>query len=366
MIGSFVAQGNNCPATIGNGATVTVGPAPGVAATVSDFGGFNLSCPDAQDGAIMLVPTSGTPPLNALWSNGLNGLSLQNLEAGTYGVTLTDGLGCTLTDSFTLLAPEGLTLNVRVQGPRCFGDQNGSIVLENVQGGVGPFVVLLNDKQIQIADMFPVSVAGLEAGNYTLAVADVNGCETSLDTSLAAPVLVTVDLGPDTLIYPGDSILLNPIINSSSVDSFAWSPLTGLGLPSSLTPFVRPFQTTVYNLWVQDSAGCRAEDAIQIVVQKESRVYVPNAFKPGASGPNGILAVYTGPEVANINFFRVYDRWGGLVFEGLDLAPNDGARGWNGQWNGKYVLPGVYLWAAELEFQDGTTEIKAGDVTVVR
>ncbi len=365
-IGSFVAQGNNCPATIGNGATVTVGPAPGFTATVSDFAGFNLSCPDAQDGAIALVPTSGTPPLNALWSTGMNGLSLQNLDAGSYGVTLTDGLGCTVTDSFTLLAPEGLTLNVRVQAPRCFGDKNGSIVLENVQGGAGPFVVLLNDKQIQIADMFPVMVAGLEAGNYTLAVADVNGCETSLDTSLATPVLLSVDLGPDTLIYPGDSILLNPIINSGSVDTFAWALSTGLAMPSSLTPFVQPFQTTVYTLWVQDSAGCQAEDAIRIVVQKESRVYVPNAFKPAASGPNSMLTVYTGPEVANIKFFRVYDRWGGLVFEGLDLAPNDSARGWNGQWNGKYVLPGVYLWAAELEYQDGTTEIKAGDVTVVR
>ncbi|MCB0533794.1 MAG: gliding motility-associated C-terminal domain-containing protein [Saprospiraceae bacterium] len=362
-INSFVAQGNNCPATIGTGATVTVGPAPGVTATVSDFGGFNLSCPDAQDGAIVLTPTSGTTPFDATWSNGMKGLSLQNLQAGVYNVSITDGLGCTLTDSFTLVAPEGLNLKVQLQSPRCFGEQNGSIVLEDVQGGVGPFVVLLNDNQVQIADIFPVTISGLQAGDYTLAIADVNGCETSIDTSLAAPVLLSVDLGPDTLIYPGDSLLLHPIITSSGVDSFAWAPMAGL---STLMPFVQPFHTTVYTLWVQDSAGCQAEDAIRIVVQKESRVYVPNAFNPEAGSPNNILTVYTGPEVASVKIFRVYDRWGGLVFEGLNMTPNEPARGWNGQWNGKYVLPGVYLWVAELEYQDGTTEVKAGDVSVLR
>jgi hypothetical protein len=47
------------------------------------------------DGSIVLAPTGGTGNITAQWSNGSNGLIINNLLPGLYTVTLTDDNGCT-------------------------------------------------------------------------------------------------------------------------------------------------------------------------------------------------------------------------------------------------------------------------------
>ena len=365
-IGSFNAQGNSCPSTIGTTATVTVAPALSAVATISNFGGVNISCPNENDGSISLNISGGLAPVNSSWSNGSNGPGIQNLTAGTYTVTITDNLGCMYQDSFVLNAPEELMVDLLLQNPVCFGDRNGMLTIQNIQGGLGPFSISSNGLPVQITDVFPVVVPGLAAGSYTLSVEDINGCATVLDTVLTYPPLLSVDLGPDVELYPGDSTLLQPVLTGVPLDSFSWTPSAGISRPDLLNGYAQPTQTTIYTLWVQDTAGCRATDAIQVVVRKDYRLYVPNVIMPGAPVPNGILTVYAGQEVVNIRVFRVYDRWGANVFEGLDITPNNPAMGWDGSWQGNLVQPGVYAWVAELEFLDGTTEIRSGDVTILR
>ena len=63
---------------------------------------------------------------------------------------------------------------------------------------------------------------------------------------------------------------------------------------------------------------------------------------------------------------QVFDRWGELIFENLNLLPNQPEKGWNGHFRGRPVGTGVFVWIAELEFVDGLKRIIWGDVTVVR
>ncbi|TNE47981.1 MAG: hypothetical protein EP344_19175, partial [Bacteroidetes bacterium] len=359
-IGSVQAQGNNCPLTIGPGSTVTIAPPVTATAILSDYGGFNISCPGENDGSIILTLSGGIPPVVANWDNGATGSSIQGLEAGVYTVTLVDNLGCMYLDSFVLTAPEGLLVDFAAQDPICFGARNGQVILNGVQGGIGPFAVSVDGATAQVYDVFPAEIPGLAAGTYMLSVSDVNGCETVFDAVLADPPALTLNLGPDTLIYAGDSILLTPVVSSTAIDSILWTPVSGLSAPTALNTFVQPSQTTPYTLWVQDTAGCTAQDMIVISVEKDVRVYVPGAIKPGAGNGNGTLTVFAGPEVSVVRAFRIYDRWGECVFERLDLLPNDQVQGWDGTWKGDAVAPGVYVWVAELEYFDGTTEVKAG------
>ncbi len=365
-IGAFSAQGNTCAAEIGTNATVTVAPPLMAVGMVSDFGGFNVSCPNDSDGSIGLNVSGGILPVNVLWSNGVTGYFIQNLSAGTYNVTLTDNLGCSLQDSFTLIAPEALQITMEAYSPVCFGERNGIISIQNIQGGAGPFAISLNGLPGQTADTFPINLTNLTAGAYSLSVEDLNGCVTILDTTLIDPPLLTVELGPDIQIYPGGNALLEPVITGTALDTFAWAANAGSLAPTTLSATVEPSQATNYTLWVQDTAGCRAEDIVRVFVRNEYRLYVPNAIQPGAAAPNDMLTIYAGPEVVNIHTFRIYDRWGGNVFEGLDITPNNPAQGWNGKWNGKDVQPGVFVWVVELELIDGTTDVKSGSVTVLR
>ena len=66
-----------------------------------------------------------------------------------------------------------------------------------------------------------------------------------------------------------------------------------------------------------------------------------------------------------MEFLRIYDRWGGLVFENRDFAPNDPAAGWNGAQAGRPSLPGVYVFALGIRYDDGRRLVRRGNVTVL-
>ncbi|HCU20100.1 MAG TPA: hypothetical protein DF818_12650, partial [Bacteroidales bacterium] len=52
------------------------------------------SCPDTPDGSISLTITGGTQPYNAIWSDGMTGISRTNIPDGSYRVIVTDINGC--------------------------------------------------------------------------------------------------------------------------------------------------------------------------------------------------------------------------------------------------------------------------------
>jgi gliding motility-associated-like protein len=90
-------------------------------------------------------------------------------------------------------------------------------------------------------------------------------------------------------------------------------------------------------------------------------LYVPNAFAPGgmADGANkfGILNY----NIAKLNYFRIFNRWGELVFE-----TNNPAAKWDGIYNGKPAAQGVYVWEADGYCTSGVRINKRGNVTLLR
>ena len=81
---------------------------------------------------------------------------------------------------------------------------------------------------------------------------------------------------------------------------------------------------------------------------------------------NDALVIYDHANVRRIKTFRIFDRWGSMVFEQLDFPPNDAAYGWDGKRQNRSLPSGVYVYYAEIEFTDGETLIKKGDVTLMR
>ena len=95
-------------------------------------------------------------------------------------------------------------------------------------------------------------------------------------------------------------------------------------------------------------------------------VDAPNVIQPNESGENDFFTLFGNHDLSRIVEMRIYDRWGELVFENRDFEPNQEALGWNGIFNGKKVNPAVFVWAATVEFRDGTTTALHGNLTVVR
>src|SRR5690606_4361833 len=103
-----------------------------------------------------------------------------------------------------------------------------------------------------------------------------------------------------------------------------------------------------------------------ITVTKERRAAGAMAFTPNFDGNNDAFYIQADDKVRKVNVFRVYDRWGELVFETFDIEANKPELGWDGSFKGKPMNSGVYVWYAEIEFIDDEVQTIRGDVTLLR
>lgn len=364
-LGQVTVFGNSCTLQSSGTATVDVRPL-GLQITASNYNGFGISCNGAADGRLEVITTGGFQPLSFQWSDGGVGLIRENLGAGVYAFTVTDAANCTATVGATLSEPAPIQFTYRGTDPTCTSNGKGSIVIQSVTNATGLVSVQIDQQTPTLLGALPQTLDGLPGGTYQITLEDDNGCTAAESVTLNPTGNIAVELGPDVLLYQYDSVLLAPVISGGTPVRFRWTPTAGLADSLNLSTWAAPLRTTIYRLTVEDEDGCTATDVITVKVDLTNRVYLPNVFKPDAPGINSTLTVFGGPEVALIRSMRVYDRWGGLMFERFDFKPNDPTAGWDGFWRGKEVAPGVYLYVVEVEYRSGETEIFEGDATIIR
>ena len=116
-----------------------------------------------------------------------------------------------------------------------------------------------------------------------------------------------------------------------------------------------------------DTSGCPASASMLVEVRKEYRLYIPNVFKPQGGYDNSHFYASVYPvQLKTVHVFRIFDRWGGMVYEDRNYQPNDVEEGWDGVADGKDAASGVYIYQMDIEFVDGFRRLFAGDVTLVR
>lgn len=295
-----------------------------------------------------------------LWQDGSTGPGLSTDQPGTYSVTVTNAQGCTASASLTLTA--GVEYEVTATGPACTGDTDGRIAFQNTSGGTPPLQFSIDGGQtFSSSTVFE----NLPPGTYSLVVEDAAGCRTESEALLVEPTVILLDAGEDLSIRLGESVtlsaqtnLVNPLV--------LWQPPDNLDCPDCLSTVASPVKTTVYEVEITDPNGCKARDAVRVAVDGRRRVYVPTAFSPNGDGINDRLTVFSDVSVSQVLSLQIFDRWGGLVYEGRNLQPNDTTTGWDGTVNGEAVQPGTYVYVLRLQLTDGTEEWMEGEVVVVR
>lgn len=327
------------------------------------FDQINASCNGISDGEATAVPSGGNGNYSYQWSTGASDATIQDLDVGSYSVTVTDENGCEATNEVTITEPDPIILNVTdIQDVLCHGDSTGAITLD-ATGGTPPFEYSADGLNFQTG----TTLSGLLAGDYTLAVLDGQGCTTTAEAFIDQPVALTVNAGEDQTIDLGYSVDIRAVVSAFPV-TFAWSPVDSLSCVDCPNPTASPSNTTTYLLTVLNEDNCSAVDSITITVAKNRPIYIPNAFSPNDDGVNDFFTIYGGPAARSIANFQVFDRWGAQIFagKGLPMGQDDPSRGWDGKINGEAVSPGVYAYFVEVEFIDNVTILYEGDITVVR
>ncbi len=182
------------------------------------------------------------------------------------------------------------------------------------------------------------------------------GCFDTVSAHITVRSGAVIYLEDSVTLYPGESFQLSPQTNCVS---FLWTPAGGLTNPYLSNPVASPEISTKYVVSGYTEWGCMVTDSISIYIDAESLLALPNAFSPG-NGPNNLFKILK-RGMADLNYFRIYNRWGNLVFE-----TNNIDAGWDGTYNGKPQPLGVFVYEVEAVTSTGKIFHKAGNVTLLR
>ena len=328
---------------------------------------LNPSCPGEIDGMLTATVLGGNGPMYSYdWEGNISqNEEATGLDIGTYQLTVSDPNGCSDTTSATLITNPPISFILpQADTPNCNGE-TVSYQIDSVSGGGGaPYQYQISGSPLaNIGQSLPI-----EGGVQAVAIIDANGC--SVDTFISVPEREAIDitLNPNQEIRLGETLQLFPSASGEfPIVSYQWSPAEGLSCTDCQNPIVTPGGNMTYSLIVTDQNGCTASAITQIRTNTQRDIFIPNVFSPNGDEINDVFQVFSGPGVSRINSFMVFDRWGGLMWEGRNLLPSgQGSPGWNGERNGRDVQPGVYAYKIEILFLDGRIINYRGDVTLVR
>lgn len=336
---------------------------------------MEASCDPAQVGidTVILVNFNGCDSL-VITTTSLNNSDETNLmsntcepaEAGFDTLFLFNQNGCdSLVITETILTPAVESIEYQIEAPTC-NFILGSVDIQLVNGGTPPYLYSIDGGNTFVANTL---FEDLPEGDYEVVIQDLEGCLYFETVNIPAVVEPFISLDSELTIELGEAQILNPITNipSNNIASILWAPDTGLSCSDCLTPTASPTESTTYLLTIVDNAGCLVTTEITIFVDFKQRFYIPNIFSPNADGVNDNFTIFGNEkQILEISNFQVFSRWGDLLFEAKNIAPNDLSKGWDGTTRGEKLDVGVYMYKATVVFANGNTREVFGDVTLVR
>ncbi len=169
-----------------------------------------------------------------------------------------------------------------------------------------------------------VAAASME---FSLNVQDTNACVSETIVRDIEILLPPPRADWDTSIVIGERITVNGYVGNYT---YTWTPeIAQLSCTLCPSPVSTSTNDITYTVVVEDHMKCaQVQNTYKITILPKASVDVPTAFTPNGDGKNDIIYV-DGWGIKKLNYFRIYNRWGQLLFE-----TNDINQGWDGNYRG--------------------------------
>ena len=128
-------------------------------------------------GSLTVTAFDGFAPYSYYWpALDVTGQSVDGLSQGSYQVIVTDNLGCTVSETFTILPETGnISIETSLTLPVC-NSNSGSITIDDVIGGIAPYQFTWRDSNQQLLQEGGQELINLTVGTYFVEVLDSDGC----------------------------------------------------------------------------------------------------------------------------------------------------------------------------------------------
>ena len=235
-----------------------------------------VSCNGLSDGSVSVQLVLGINT-DILWSTGDTTATVSDLPAGDYGLTITNGGGCSAVTDLTVSEPAVLEVAVQTTAAT---DQGGGSAVALPTGGTPPYTY---DWSNGASDSL---ITDLPVGFYTLNLTDANGCPvftTFTITAAACDLAVTLDLTPDGCAGSG--------VGEATVSvTGAQGPFTVRYSTGDSTLTAAGLSAGSYSVQVVDSAFCSVDLDFEIT-QVGTFTAVPTIVGESCAGADGSISV---------------------------------------------------------------------------
>lgn len=202
---------------------------------------------------------------------------------------------------------------------------------------------------------------------YILTAQNVQGCPKPVQDTVMVYVIpkVVVFAGNDTAVVVGEPLQLHAVSTDSALVSYTWTPADWLNNAYVYDPVATiesdVVDSIIYLATATTPQGCTGSDALTVKVYKTGPdIFMANAFTPNGDGHNDIFRpILVG--ITQLNFFRVYNRWGQLVF-----STTEPEKGWDGSLRGMKQEAGTYVYMAQGIDYLGKSHFKKGTFILIR
>jgi len=274
----------------------------------------------------------------------------------TYSLTAHVG-NCNTTRTVTVYVVPYPTANAGPDTTICFNTPaqlNGSIIASSFDWS--PVIWLNNPNTLS-----PVASPRVTT-SFILSAYDTLGCPKPGRDTVLVTVLPKVNAfaGNDTAVVVGQPLQLN----ATGGEGYFWYPPTALSnviVSNPVAVYDGSFDSIRYWVRVTDESGCLDSASLLVKIFKVNpQIFVPTGFTPNGDGLNDVVRpIAVGIE--RIEYFRIYNRWGQLVF-----STSVNGHGWDGRIGGKTQSTNTFVWMVKAVDYLGRPVFQKGTVTLIR
>ncbi len=213
----------------------------------------NPLCGSGGTGSASATASGGNAPYTYEWSNGDTGPDVTDLAPGTYGLTVTDFLGCQGITSIIIIEDSGLTLSVLSTPSSGCGAADGTASVF-IDGGTPPFFISWNNGSTAS------DVANLPPGDYTVMVTDGEGCGAMASVTVEGALAMDLHImgvNAGCVANGSASAMVTPGTGTPPFQ-FEWSN-------GETTSIINNIGPGTYSVTVTDSDDCTATEEVTVI-----------------------------------------------------------------------------------------------------
>jgi len=281
----------------------------------------------------------------------------------TYVVTGKTEFGCTASDSVTVKVSQPVHVAIAKNDTLCNGEAKQLMASGAQNYQWSPSIYLDNTSAAQ-----PTFHAAKDTAiTYKVIGRDEKKCfsDSAYVKVKVYPIPQMQVLQSTATVSAGGQVTLTTQ-NSPDVTKWKWSPPVWLNNPNVASPVAQPRESITYTVVAANDGACIARAQVAVtVICNGGNIFVPNTFSPNGDGVNETFYPQ-GRGIYNIKSFRVFNRWGQLVFEKLNGGANNPADGWDGTYKGQKLASDVFVYIIEVLCNNNTVVPVKGNITLIR